>query len=239
MAHVMIPFANGKGGVGKTALACSYAAFQTKQGRDVVLADINDTQRTAVAWSQVRVHNAILPNVRVEAMNVRQALEMAGRPEVLIVDTPGFTDKSTLTLAKRSTFMVIPTGPNPTYELKPTVELLHGLRGEGIETWRFGVVLSRFSADKEPMREEEKFARAYLAEAGYQALDGCIRNAPTYSTALAEGHGLTEIGGSGDLLEEASRMLEAITKSIAAAERRLNRQQGPSRDRDRERGGRD
>ena len=26
MAHVMVPFANGKGGVGKTALACSYAA---------------------------------------------------------------------------------------------------------------------------------------------------------------------------------------------------------------------
>ncbi|MFX8778236.1 hypothetical protein ABTM50_20480, partial [Acinetobacter baumannii] len=80
-------------------------------------------------------------------MNVRQALEMVGRPDILIVDTPGFTDKSTLSLATRATFMVIPTGPNPTYELAPTIELLHSLREAGIELWRLGIVLSRFSAE--------------------------------------------------------------------------------------------
>jgi len=37
--------------------------------------------------------------------------------------------------------MVIPTGPNPTYERASTVRLLHGLRAEGIEAWRMGVVL--------------------------------------------------------------------------------------------------
>ena len=30
MAHVMVPFTNGKGGVGKTALACSYAAARAR-----------------------------------------------------------------------------------------------------------------------------------------------------------------------------------------------------------------
>src|SRR5450631_1613331 len=140
MSHVMVPFANGKGGVGKTALACSYAVAQATQGADVILADVNEEQRTALAWSQVRNHNELLPKVRVETASARQALEMVGRCDVLVVDTPGWTDKGTLALAKKSTFMVIPTGPNPTYDLAPTVRLLHGLRGEGIEAWRLDLL---------------------------------------------------------------------------------------------------
>lgn len=239
MAPVMVPFANGKGGVGKTALACSYAVARARQGADVVLMDVNDEQRTALAWSQVRDHNSLLPKIKVEAGNPRQALELVGRCDVLIVDTPGWTDKSTLALARKSTFMVIPTGPNPTYELAPTVRLLHGLRAEGIETWRLGVVLSRFSADDKPRREEEQFARAYLAEAGYSALDGCVRSAPAYSSALAEGYGLTEIGGAAVLVAEAGQMMEAISKGVAGAERRMARRISQARTQDRDRGGRD
>jgi anion-transporting ArsA/GET3 family ATPase len=77
MAHVMVPFANGKGGVGKTALACSYPVARASQGADVILTDLNEEQRTALAWSTVRDHNAILPKVRVEAASARQALEIA------------------------------------------------------------------------------------------------------------------------------------------------------------------
>ena len=162
MAQVMVPFINGKGGVGKTALACSFAAFLATQSADVTLLDLNEEQRTAVAWSQVRDHNSILPKVRVEAANPRQALERVGRHDYLLVDTPGWTDKTTLSLAKKATFMIIPTGPNATYELAPTVRLLHGLRAEGIEPWRMGVVLSRFSTDDKIRAEEEELARAYL-----------------------------------------------------------------------------
>jgi hypothetical protein len=117
-------------------------------------------------WSEVRNHNAILPKVRVETLNARQALEMVGRHEVLIVDTPGSMDKSTLSFAKKRTFMVVPTGRNPTCDLRPTVELLNGIREEGVELWRLGVVLSRFSTGRQPQRTEEQFAREYLATAG-------------------------------------------------------------------------
>jgi chromosome partitioning protein len=237
MSHVMVPFANGKGGVGKTALACSYAVARATQGADVILTDLNEEQRTAIAWSQVRDHNGILPKVRVEAASARQALEMVGRCDVLVVDTPGWTDKSTLALARKSTFMVIPTGPNPTYELAPTVRLLHGLRAEGIEVWRLGVVLSRFNAEEKPGHDEEQFARAYLAEAGYAALEGCVRNVPLYSASLAEGYGLTEISDAERLRNDASRMMDAISKGVAAAERRFQRLQPKSKSMDRDRGG--
>jgi chromosome partitioning protein len=233
----MVPFANGKGGVGKTALACSYAVVQAQGGADVIVTDLNDEQQTALTWARVRESNGILPRIRVEMATPRRVLEMIGRCDLLVVDTPGWTDKNTLALAKQSTLMVIPTGPNPTYDLEPTVRLLHGLKKEGIEPWRLSVVLSRFRADAKHVREEEEFARAYLEEAGYQALAGCLRNTPGYSKALAEGHGLTEVGG-GELRDEATEVMQSISSAVSAAERRLARQQTHDRTPERDRGGR-
>lgn len=240
MAHVMVPFANGKGGVGKTALACSYAAARAHEGADVVLFDTNEAQQTAVAWSRAREFNTILPKIRVEPGNARQAIEMKGRCEVLVVDTPGWTDRSTLLLAKKATFMVIPAGPNPTYDLEPTVRLLHGLRKEGIEAWRMGVALTRFSADEKTSAEEERFARDYLGRIGYRALDGCIRNLSAYSLALAEGYGLTETKGPEELRAEATHMMSVITKAVGSSTKR-DRERGAERanEKDRERGGRE
>jgi chromosome partitioning protein len=234
MAGVVVPFANGKGGVGKTALACSYAVAQAQEGADVIVTDLNDEQKTALTWARVRENNGILPKIRVEMATPRRALEMVGRCDVLVVDTPGWTDKSTLALARRSTLMVIPTGPNPTYELEPTVRLLHGLKREGVEAWRLGVVLSRFRPDSKHARQEEEFARAYLGEAGCQALPGCVRNTPLYSQALAEGHGLTEVGNN-ELAEEATLVMGSISTAVQAAERRLARQRARDRDYERDR----
>lgn len=239
MAHVMVPFTNGKGGVGKTALACSYAAARAHEGADVILADTNEGQRTAMAWSAVRSHNAILPKIRVEAASAREALEMIGRCEVLVVDTPGLTDKSTLQLARKSTFMVIPTGPNPTYELAATVQLLHALRSEGIDLWRLGVVLTRFSAEEKVRSEEEALARAYLAQVGFKALDGCLRNSPIYGTALAEGYGITEVERGKGLADEASGTMHSISKGVSSSYRRIAQMERTfekSRDRDRDGG---
>ncbi len=236
MAHVMVPFTNGKGGVGKTALACSYAAARAHEGADVILADTNDEQRTALAWSNVRAHNAILPKVRVEAVSPREALEMVGRCDVLVVDTPGWTDKSTLLLARRSTFVVIPTGPNPTYELAPTVKLLHGLRQEGVELWRLGIVFSRFSSEEKARREEDDMARAYLAEAGYTALPGSVRNSSVYGSALAEGYGLTEGDRGKSLADEARGVVQSISKGVSAALQRLLRLEAQSKGKDRDGG---
>lgn len=224
MAHVMVPFANGKGGVGKTALACSYAVARARQGADVILTDLNEEQHTARSWAEVRDHNRLLPKLKVEAVDVRQALEMIGRCDVLVVDSPGWTDRGTLALAKRATFMVIPTGPNPTYDLAPTVRLLHGLRAEGIEPWRLGVAFNRFSPDEAARAEEDRFAREYLSKAGYTALEGCVRYAGEFSRVLAEGYGLSEISGADELRDEALHMMDVISAGVNSAERRLDRQ---------------
>lgn len=239
MAHVVIPFVNDKGGVGKTTLACSYAAYRAKEGVDVLLADTNEGQHTARAWADVRDHNGLLPKVRVEGMSARQALELAGRHDVVVVDTPGWVDRSTLALAQRASFMVIPTGPNPTFELAPTIRLLHGLRAEGIELWRLGVVLSRVQADEGLRKQEEQFARDYLSDAGYAALDGAIPNVAAFGSALAEGYGLSEVKGAAGFVEAVVKVMDSVSRGLRAAERRRSRQSEAGRDRDAKRGDRD
>ena len=133
MAQVMVPFANGKGGVGKTALACSYAVARAKQGADVIVTDLNDEQQTALAWSQVREHNGILPKVRVEVASARQALEMVGRCDVLVVDTPGWTDKSTLALAQEVDLHGDTDGSQSDLRARADGEAAAWTRAEGIE----------------------------------------------------------------------------------------------------------
>ena len=59
MAYVMVPFANGKGEVGKTAPGLQLRVTRPRRG-DVILTDLNEEQRTALAWSAVRDHIAEL-----------------------------------------------------------------------------------------------------------------------------------------------------------------------------------
>ena len=227
----MVPFANGKGGVGKTSLACSYAVEQARKGASVVLADLNDEQQTATTWARVRDHNGILPRIIVMAATPRRVIEMVGRYDFLVVDTPSWTDKNTLALAKAATFMVIPSGPNPSFDLEPTVRLLHGFHKEVLEVWRYGVALSRFRPDAKGAAEEEEFARAYLAQAGYMALKGCVPNAPQLNTALAQGYGLSE-AGKGDATQHTVELLGSIHTAVMSAERHLSKQRTQSLSRD-------
>jgi len=155
--------------------------------------------------------------------------EFINRCDVLVVDTPGWTDRSTLGLAVFSTYIVIPCGPNPTFELEPTVRLLHGLTSERVDRWRLGVVLSRFHPSA--AKAEEDFARAYLKEAGYEALPGLVRDFATYSHALAEGHALTETGQE-SLNKEGFDLVNAVAGRVVAAGRRLERMATRSRGRD-------
>ena len=101
-----------------------------------------------------------------------------------------------------------------------------------------GVVLSRFSEHEPIRRQEEELARAYLKEAGYVALEGCLRNSPVYGSALAEGLGLTAVEGDEGLVKEATVMMASIEKSVQGANRRHAKLAEQVAGKTRERGGR-
>ena len=88
-------------------------------------------------------------------------------------------------------------------------------------------------------KQEEKFARDYLADAGYGALEGAIPNVPAFGTALAEGYGLSEVKAAGRYLEDIAKVMESLAKGLRSAERRRARQAEAEPNRSNKRGERE
>jgi D-serine deaminase-like pyridoxal phosphate-dependent protein len=57
-------------------------------------------------------------------------------------------------------------------DLSETVRLLYALKAQEIEDWRFGVALNALRTAT--AAEDDRDARAYLAEAGFEALPGFV-----------------------------------------------------------------
>ena len=92
----VVPFMNGKGGTGKSVLARAYAVEAARAGASVLIADLDDVQRTSKRWADHRKANGLKPEIRAELATPRLAYDMADQTDVLVIDTPGWTDRQTL-----------------------------------------------------------------------------------------------------------------------------------------------
>lgn len=220
MTHV-VPFMNGKGGSGKSTLARTFAVEVARAGATVLLADLDDEQKTTALWAENRRRNGWLPEIRVEVVSPRKAYELVGQTDVLVIDAPPRADARMLFLARWATFTVLPCRANRSDDLAETVRLLHKLSAEGIPAWRYGVALNGLRAAT--AERDNRDARACLKEAGYPALAGFTRDLKTYEVAMLEGRAMTETDRP-NLNGEAYRLAENITKCTLDAGRRLKRQ---------------
>jgi cellulose biosynthesis protein BcsQ len=232
MSYV-VPFMNGKGGTGKSVLARAYAVEAARAGASVLIADLDDVQRTSKRWADHRKANGLRPEIRVEVATPRLAYDMADRSEVLVIDAPGWTDRESLKMASWSTFCVIPSRANRMDDLSETVRLLHALKGQGIEDWRFGVALNALRAAT--ARGDDSDARAYLAEVDFKALPGFVRDLKEYEIALLEGKAITETGRT-ELNDEAFVLVNGIAGAVLEAGKRLAREHRWARQFERDRG---
>jgi chromosome partitioning protein len=230
----VVPFMNGKGGTGKSVLARTYAVEAARAGASVLIADLDDVQRTSKHWADHRKQNGLEPEIRVEIATPRVAYDMADRADVLVIDAPGWTDRETLKMASWSTFCVIPSRANRMDDLSETVRLLHALKAQGIEDWRFGVALNALRAST--AKQDDADARAYLAEAGHKALPGFVRDLKAYEIALLEGKAITETKEK-QLNEEAFVLVNGIAGAVLEAGKRLIREIEKGKQPERDRGG--
>ena len=224
----VVPFMNGKGGVGKSVLARTYAVEAARSGASVLIADLDDVQRSSKTWADHRKANGLKPEVRAEVATPRVAYDMVGRSDVLVIDTPGWADRETLKLARWSTFCVIPSRANRVDDLYETVRLLHALKKEGIEDWRFGVALNALR--EVSAVQDNKDARAYLAEVGFKALPGFVRDLKAYEVAMLQGKAITETDESGPN-REAFVLMNGIAGAVLEAGKQLIRLQGKANER--------
>ena len=230
----VVPFMNGKGGTGKSVLARTYAVEAARAGASVVIADLDDVQRTSKHWADHRKRNGLQPEIRVEIATPRVAYDMADRSDVLVIDAPGWTDRESLKMATWSTFCVVPSRANRMDDLSETVRLLHALKAQGIEDWRFGVALNALRAST--AKQDDADARAYLAEVGFKALPGFVRDLKAYEIALLEGKALTETHEK-QLNEEAFVLVNGIAGAVLDAGKRLIREIEKAKQPERDRGG--
>jgi len=225
---LMVIFANGKGGVGKTTLACSYAVLCARAGMTVMIADINDEQHSAAIWAQTRAQNGHKPDIPVEVMAPRNITDALNRTDMLIVDTPSWTRRNTVAMARAATYICIPTGPNVSMEIGETLALAHDLTAAGVRPWQFGIVLNRFDSES---TTEELIARHVLTQSGYPALDGALKYKISFNSAFAEGRALMETRFP-SLNAEANRLLDVISRGVTGAVRSLAREQKRAQARD-------
>ena len=229
MAYV-VPFLQRKGGVGKSSLARTYAVEAARAGANVLIADLDENQRTSKRWVEHRAANGWKPDIRAEVATPRGAYDLADKADLLVIDTPaGWTDKQALFVARWLTFCVLPSRANRMDDLSECVRMLYALRRGGLEPFRYGVALNALRSAT--AKQDDADARAYLAEVGFKALPGYTRDLRAYELALLEGKAITETGQKA-LDGEALGLLDGIAGAVLEAGRLLARkiEKGPTRE---------
>lgn len=184
---VVVAFVSQKGGVGKSTLSRALAREAAAGGLRVKLADLDTQQGTSVDWHRQRLNSGIEPSVSVEAFaTAAQALNVANNFDILILDGPARTSQATLEIARAANLVVQPSGASLD-DLRPAVREFHALVKAGVSSTCLVFALNRIGTTA-----EESETRAYLAEAGYSVLDGCLLERPAYRQAQNAGRAITE-----------------------------------------------
>jgi chromosome partitioning protein len=204
----IIAFVSQKGGVGKSTLARALAREAVAGGLKTKIADLDTQQGTSVDWHRTRLHAGIEPVVSAEAYaTAGQALDAAEHFDLLIIDGPARTSKGTLDIARVADLVVQPTGASVD-DLRPAVREFHALVKEGISKDKLAFALNRIGT-----ANEEAEARAYVREAGYFALEGCLLERPAYRKAQNTGHAVTETSYAG-LNAKADALIQALIDKV-------------------------
>jgi chromosome partitioning protein len=220
----IISFVGQKGGTGKSTLARAFAVEAARAGTGVLIADLDEAQRTSWDWGQRRAANRLTPAIAVEMVPRLQVFTRATQDDVLVIDAPGWADASTAWLAQGSRLTILPTGASVD-DLNPTIRLMHELVGKGIGDWRVAIALCRVHSDA-----EAAFARNYLKQASYRALKGELRERKAFADLQNVGQAVTE--GPPSVSRDASELVGAVAAALNRAQkkdRELEQSRGPAR----------
>lgn len=204
----IVGFVSQKGGVGKSTQARALAREATEGGLKTKIADLDTEQATSADWHRRRLAARLQPAASVEVFSTsEQAIASAEGFDLLIIDGPARVSKGTLEIAKVADLIVQPTGASLD-DLVPVIKVYHGLVKAGIPRTKLAFSLCRIGTEA-----EEADARAYIQEAGYETLNGCLLERPAYRQAQNAGLTVTETRFKG-LNERADELIQALINKI-------------------------
>lgn len=208
----IISFLSQKGGVGKSTLSRAVACEAHKSGLSVKLADMDTQQGTSVNWHRERLDNGNEPIGSVEVFSTAANLiKSTNNFDLLVVDGAPRASTGTLEIAKISDLVVLPTCSSRD-DLVPAIKLAYELLQNGIPKKKLVIALSRVTTEA-----EIKEARAFIEEAGFFPLDGCLYEKTAYRQAQDRGLSVTETKYK-TLNKKADIILESIIQKITGEE---------------------
>ena len=186
MDRLVVTVGGQKGGTGKSTVAQGIAVEAAKAGGLVLIADLDVKQATSSEWAKRRAVAQIRPRVEARLSTPAKVWELVPLCNLLVIDTPGQADASTLELTKRSDLLVLTTGTN-LIELEPTVLLMRELMARGVERDKVAIALVKVIDE-----EREREARDYLKSAKMEALPVALRWNKTTHDIATDGRAVTE-----------------------------------------------
>lgn len=209
MAQI-IGIVSQKGGVGKSTLSRLLAIEYARNGFSVKIADMDLSQGTVTEWNRTRMTRELEPTVRVEQFNsIAEAIKDSKNYDLMVFDGAPHATRMTLDIARQSELVVLPTGVTLD-DLRPTIRLAHELVGNGVDTKKIAIALSRVGASQ----GEIAGAQRYVTEAGYFYL-GSIPE----KTSIGQAHDLGKAANETNfksINQSVDEVIQAIVNRIEA-----------------------
>ena len=133
----------------------------------------------------------------------KEIMEQERTYDLIVIDGPARTSQGTLEIAKQADLIIQPTGPSLA-DLKPSVLEFHSLVKAGVDKTKLVFVLNHLVS-----ASEEKAAREYLTQAGYEVLNAGLKEKVSYRQGQNEGLSIREVN-----YETLRRQVKDLVKEI-------------------------
>jgi chromosome partitioning protein len=217
-------FTSQKGGVGKSTLARSTAVALASRGRQVLLADFDSEQQTALRWQAQRRIRGIAPPIPAAGFSKARHLDrIAHGYDDLVIDTPGGQDAVSPSLAVSADFVFLPSSFSLD-DIAPTLKLVQALRSAGVTPAHMASAFCRTGGS----RRQEQQARSILAMNQIASLSVVLPQKDGFATLYATGRVGSEAANR-HLRATALAFDEAILAFVGGIDGSLKGDDGTSR----------
>lgn len=142
MAALVLSCLSQKGGVGKSTIARLLATAYAAHGQRTAIFDFNGAQETSRLWGEIRDRHGIEPRVHVELATQANRMRGDGRFDMIVADGRPDGAEVTLSIARASDLVVIPTGFTVD-DLVPQRRFALELENQGVPRKRILFVINR------------------------------------------------------------------------------------------------